>query len=103
MTYWFSETNKSDSRVRYLESCTMEPRSNSCGAPSSFSIDNILSDKREEEPTNFQFEPPTNPTEYVRPVFQLFPPFLCGSLNTWPNYKPHNCPPFDRSRKTTGK
>ncbi|XP_020601902.1 homeobox protein MSH-D-like [Orbicella faveolata] len=79
----------------------MEPRSNACGASSSFSIDNILSDKREEEPTNFQFEPPTNPTEYVRPAFQMFPPFLCGSLNTWPHYQPHNCPPFDRSRKTT--
>lgn len=89
-------------KIPLVISYIMEPRSNACSA-SSFSIDNILGDKKEEGPTDFQFVLPTNPAELVRPTFQMFPPFLCGSLNTWPHYQPHNCPPFDRSRKTTGK
>lgn len=92
--------------LRYPKGCDagiMEPRPNTCSTSSSFSIENILSDKREEEPTNFQCEPQAHPNEYVRPNFQVMPPFVYGTFNTWPHRQPHGCSPFDRSRKTTGK
>lgn len=107
-SYWLIGFGKptSGSSLRYLTSPSadiMEPRSNTCNTSCSFSIDNILSDKREEEPTNLQFELQANSAEFVRPSFQMFPPFLYGGMNTWPHYPPHGCSPFDRSRKTTGK
>lgn len=87
----------------------METRAASYSASSNFSIDNILSDKKEGVATNFQFELQASTAEFARPNFQIYPPFLYGALNTWPpgasgpHYQPHGCPPLDRSRKTTGK
>jgi len=70
---------------------------------SSFSIDNILRDKKEESQETFQFEyQHQDSAEFLRPNIQTTnPPFIHGTLSSWRHFQPYSYPPFDRSRKTT--
>lgn len=72
---------------------------------SSFSIDNILRDKREEPQAGYPFEfQHQEATQCLRPTVQAtYPPFPYGTLGPWSHYQPYGYTPFDRSRKTTGK
>lgn len=75
-------------------------------ASSSFSIDNILSDRKEEQRSSFPFEYQHQGTpDYLQHSAhttyqpQQFHHHPLGSA--WSSCQPYSCPPFDRSRKTT--
>lgn len=77
-------------------------------ASSSFSIDNILSDRKEEQRSSFPFEYQHQGTpDYLQhSAHTTYPPqqFHHHPLGSaWSSCQPYSCPPFDRSRKTTGK